>query len=531
MKSRVDLSQLAVARNDPAASLPVPSVARRRGLLTRLVLPGILLAGFAGLVGYAARESLSPPRAVTVIPVTTSRGAMDAPPDTPLFRAAGWVEPRPTPTIVTALAEGVVEQLLVVEGQEVERGQVVARLIAADAKLTLESAEAEVDLRESDLTSAGAALTAAKARHAVPVHLQADLADAESALAKSESESAGLPILLKGAEARQSAARRDWTFREKASDVVSEASLVKSKGELDAADAVVEGLRSRQKRLPVEIASAKAKRDAQKRKLERKIDEVRQVGEGEAGVKAALARLRQARAARDTAKLRLERMEIKSPASGKVLGLVARPGTRLSGLAASSLQDSSTVMTLYDPVRLQVRVDVRLDDVGKVRAGQRVRIESAALPDKHLEGEVLLATSQADIQKNTLSVKVAIAAPPPDLKPDMLCQVTFLSPPRPATAPEGGDTYRMLVPKQLIDTSAGGPGLWVVDQVSGTARLRPVDVGLSAGDLVEVAAGLAAQDKLIVGGREGLKDGSRVRVRGEDETMGIDAPASGRKKK
>jgi multidrug efflux pump subunit AcrA (membrane-fusion protein) len=172
-----------------------------------------------------------------------------------------------------------------------------------------------------------------------------------------------------------------------------------------------------------------------------------------------------------------------------------------------------------------VRVDVRLDDVARVRPGLKVRIESAALPNAHLEGEVLLATSQADIQKNTLSVKVAIHAPPAGLRPDMLCQVTFLSPPRPASAETKGEqSVRLLVPKQLIDSGA----VWVVDQLTGTARLRPVTVGLSAGDLVEVTSGLAAQDKLIVGGREGLKDGTRVRVAGEDEQLGITA---GRPKK
>src|SRR5262245_15014851 len=121
MNPNVDLSQLAVRRDAPAGPVTeVPSV-RRRHLLTRVVLPVLLLLGFLVLIGYALRETLSPPRAVTVVPVIASRTAMDAPPDTPLFRAAGWVEPRPTPTVVTALAEGVVQELLVVEGQQVER--------------------------------------------------------------------------------------------------------------------------------------------------------------------------------------------------------------------------------------------------------------------------------------------------------------------------------------------------------------------------------------------------------------------------
>src|SRR5215475_5916429 len=105
MNTKVDLSQLAVARDDPAPKQGETTRPRRRGVLTRFVLPALLLLGFAALVGYALRDSLSPPRPVTVIPVTASQGALDAPPDTPLFRAAGWVEPRPTPTVVTALAE------------------------------------------------------------------------------------------------------------------------------------------------------------------------------------------------------------------------------------------------------------------------------------------------------------------------------------------------------------------------------------------------------------------------------------------
>src|SRR4051812_29213001 len=122
MDKKVDLQQLAGGR-DPITLSPrrsAPLSAGRRKLLTRFVLPGLLLAGFVALVGYAAWEALAPPRAGTVVPVVPSDPATDAPPDVPLFRAAGGVEPRPTPAVVTALAEGVVEKLLVVEGQEVK---------------------------------------------------------------------------------------------------------------------------------------------------------------------------------------------------------------------------------------------------------------------------------------------------------------------------------------------------------------------------------------------------------------------------
>ena len=70
MSTKVDLSHLAVTRNAPAFSVGMKPFVRRRGLMTRFVLPGLLLLGFGGFVAYAAREVLSPPRVVTVIPIS-----------------------------------------------------------------------------------------------------------------------------------------------------------------------------------------------------------------------------------------------------------------------------------------------------------------------------------------------------------------------------------------------------------------------------------------------------------------------------
>jgi hypothetical protein len=42
----------------------------------------------------------------------------------------------------------------------------------------------------------------------------------------------------------------------------------------------------------------------------------------------------------------------------------------------------------------------------------------------------------------------------------------------------------------------------------------------SADQLIEVTQGLTALDKLIVGGREGLADGTRIRIIGTDRNLG-----------
>src|SRR5262249_34692422 len=156
-------------------------------------------------------------------------------------------------------------------------------------------------------------------------------------------------------------------------------------------------------------------------------------------------------AAWEAADLRLKRMVITAPDNGRVLALVARPGLRVMGLAPAALHDSSTIITLYKPESLQVRADVRLEDVPRVQSGQKVKIETPAARGGPLDGTVLLATSQADVGKNILQVKVAIDKPPATLRPDMLVQVTFLAPrmPKGKEAPE--EVVRLLVPRRLVE--------------------------------------------------------------------------------
>jgi multidrug efflux pump subunit AcrA (membrane-fusion protein) len=515
MNPNVDLRQLAIRRESGVSPLPV----LRRHLLTRYLIPAGVLLGFAAVFAWAARDSLLSAQPVTVVPVLTSRAAVQQG-GAALFQAAGWVEPRPTPVLVTALAEGVVEQLLVVEGQEVQAGAPVAKLIEADARLALQAAEADLRLREADRDAARAALAAARTNNTQPVHLQAPLAEAEAMLAQKETDLADVPFQRRTAQAREQLARRDYEGKAQASGALAGITLQAAQKELETATAAVEQLVVREERLKREVAALAAKRDALRKRLELKTEETRQLTEAAANLQAAEARVQQAQVAVDAARLRLERMVVRAPTGGRVLALLARPGMRLMGLAPGSLHDSSTVVSLYDPASLQIRADVRLEDVPHVRPGQPVRIETPAVPGG-LDGVVLQATSQADIQKNTLQVKVAVTAPPPVLKPDMLVQVTFLAPAAPDAPAIETETLRLLVYRQLVESGEGGARVWVADQAVGVARVRTVKLGSAVSDLVEVVEGLTPADKLIGGGREGLRDGQRIVVTGEDVTLGV----------
>ncbi len=517
----VNLQELAIERAPRVAGRVVR---RRHNLWTRYFAPAAILGGFIGVMGWSLRDSLWPAHPVTVVSVMASRSEVVAA-DTPLFQAAGWVEPRPQAVVVSALTEGIIEEMLVVEGQAVEAGQIIARLIRRDAEIELERADADVRLREAEVLSARAALAAAKTLFDEPISLQAALAEAEATLAKIETELARLPSLTRAAEAQRDFAVVELAGKQKAGEAVPAITVQRVKSELEAVSARLDEYRQQAKSLERERQASAKRRDVLHRQLELKVDETRQVAEMQAKVQAAEAQVQQTKAIRDAARLKLERTEVKARSAGHILALVAKPGSRLMGINQAAAHDASTVVTMYDPKSLQVRADVRLDDVPQVLTGQAVRIETPASPTP-LTGRVLIATALTDIQKNTLQVKLIIDDPPAVIKPDMLVQVTFLAPPRPSH--EGSTPpLRLLVPSEVVQGSGSEATVWLADQTSGTARLRRITVGSATSDgQVEIVTGLNVGDRLIVGGRESLVDGARIRVTGNDPTLGRDSLAT-----
>ena len=515
MTPNVDLTELAIDRGGANG----PSVRTRRHMLTRYVLPLVLVLGFLSLVAWASRDFVFPPKPVTVMPVyaTTAEFRQEG---TPLFNAAGWIEPRPTPVRVVALAPGVVEKLLVVEDQSVEAGEAVAELVKDDAKLAFDRATADRDLRKAELDEARALLKAAETRFNQPVHLEAMLRSAEASLARIEKGLRGLPFEVRRAEADLDAAQKDYDGKRAAKGVVKRVEIDIAKSARESASALVAELRDRDESLRKEQTALTGQRDAVKTQFELRADETEALEQSQAKVQAALARVEQARVVVEEAQLQLNRMTIVAPVDGRVFRLIAHPGARIgAGMTQMSGHDGSTVVTMYRPQMLQVRVDVRFEDLPNVSPDQPVMINNPALPSP-LKGKVLFASSEADIQKNTLQVKVAIPDPPSVFKPEMLVDVTFLAPKRPERTSAPTQEVRLYVLQQLVLQGDGGPFVWLADQSDGVACRTAVQTGMAGSNgLVEVTSGLRVSSRLIVRGIDGLQNGDRIKVTKEDTSL------------
>jgi HlyD family secretion protein len=531
--NEVDLRELAIDRDAGPSTLGARPLTARRQVLTRFVLPLMLIFGFLALVGWASRDIVFPPRPVTVVPVFSTSAEVHQE-GTPLFKAAGWIEPRPTPIRVAALAPGVVQRLLVVEDQSVRCGEPVAELVRDDAVLAHEAALADLELRQAELDEAKAEFAAAETRFRQPVHLEAVLSEAEASLAKIRTELKNLPFAVRRAESDQSAMTQDYEGKQSASGVVAAVEIDIAKSRAESAVALVEELRDRSGSLNNEQAALTQRRDALQTQLELLADETKAKDQAEARIKAANARVAQTRVAVAEAKLRLDRMTIVAPVDGRVFRLIAHPGARIgSGMTQMSGHDGSTVVTMYRPEMLQVRVDTRFEDLPKVSLGQPVEIDNPALSSP-LTGKVLFISSEADIQKNTLQVKVEIPNPPPVFKPEMLVDVTFLSQAlkdpsgkSQESSGKGQEIARIYVPRQLIqDNDSGTPYVWLADQSANVARKQVVLISSQGADqLVEVTQGLNISSRIIFNS-DGLTDGCRIRITGEEPNTDVSRPLS-----
>ncbi len=519
--SEVDIRQLAIVRESEAAAMVPP----RRHMLTRYVLPGVLVVGFLSLVAWGSRSALLPQRDVWVVPVLATQSAVQSE-GTPLFQAAGWIEPRPTPVRVAALAPGVIERLLVVEDQPVKAGEPVAELVKQDAQLTLERAQANVKLREAELAQTEASFKAAQTRLDQPVHLEAALGEAEATLAATATDVKNLPYATRRAEAELVYAEKDHAGKLSAAGAVAQRTIDQAKSRLDAAQALVEELRNREASLAAQHEALVRRRNALKTQLTLLADETRARDESDAQRRAAAARVEQARVELAEAQLRLDRMTVRAPLDGRVYQLVGFPGTTLTGgMGPIPNADGSTVVTLYRPEMLQVRVDVRFEDIPKVALGQPVEINNPALAQP-LAGKVLFVSSEADIQKNTLQVKVAIESAPNVLKPEMLVDVTFLAPKTAVAEATASEELQLYLPQQLIQRDESGSFVWEADRSAGTAVKTPLTTGrAAAGGLVQVTGGLDATSRVIARGHEGLADGDRIRVVDEEANYAAAAAA------
>ena len=219
------------------------------------------------------------------------------------------------------------------------------------------------------------------------------------------------------------------------------------------------------------VESARAQRGARQLELERE--------------------LQVARSALDTANWNLEQQTLKSPIDGVVLDRPLSVGTRVA------INDA--VMRVADarPEKLVMRAAVDEEDVTKVRVAQVVRMTLYSYEDRTFEGKVARIYPQADPERRTFEIDVAIIDPDARLAPGMTGELAFVM---------DAKERAIVVPSQAIQKND------VYTVQDGRLRKLDAEIGLRGIERSEVRSGLKPGQRIVISTVGDMQDGRRVRT-------------------
>ncbi len=502
------------------------SVRARRKLIPapHILIPAVLATITLGLLAWSSLSSLTPAKQVRVaqiLPAATeqevarSEDLAQRQPFGKTVQAPGWIEPDPYATAAIALADGVVREVLVLEGESVRAGQPVAKLVTDDAQLALNSARSELRLAESEQEMAEARLIAAETDWENPVELDRAVATAKANAAELEARLLQLPSQINEAKATLVARTQEAQLLTKAAAAgsASEIEVIIADAAREAQAAMVESLERQEAILSAQLDRSRADLRAAEENLRLRVQDRLALDGARAASASAEARVERARTAVDEAELRLSRMTVPAPIDGFVLRRLKSPGDKV--MLGMDNPSSSHIVEIYDPEMLQVRADVPLAEASHVAVGQSCEVFCEVLPDRAFRGVVTRITNLADLQRNTLEVKVRILDPDPILKPEMLTRVRFLA---------GGENQRVsdtpkqlerfMVPREAI--SASGTVLVIRERRGLRGRVMSVNVeevdSVEEDELLAIVSGPLRATDLVVLDRVEVKQGETVQM-------------------
>ena len=382
-----------------------------------------------------------------------------------LFQASGWIEPDPYPIRVPSLYDGIVNKVFVLEGDTVKKGQKLASLIDDDARLALKFAQAQLDearAREVELSS----------------EIELNIFTLEKA----------------NNRLNQSKSNRDeqidYSNRLSSLPVgtVPEVDLFQARKKADSLKFSTRGAVANVEESKGLIAL-----------LSNQLNSLRSITESK-------------KVLWEKALLDLNRTLIHSPTDGIVLRLLASPGKRL--MRQMDAPDSSTALIIFEADKLQARIDVPLADASELSLNQRVEVFCSILPELKLEGILSQISGEADLQRNTLQVKVRILNPDDRLRPEMLCRAKFLSNAVNSKSKKIANSLGVFVPLALKpENNQSIEELWIIGADGRSAELRKVRFGKEIiNEYISVISGLNAGDLIILNPPSSLKSGDRVKI-------------------
>jgi HlyD family secretion protein len=437
-------------------------------VITIIVLLAAVALAFAGsqLMGGTqanAAEGIQ----TAVVERDTLRASVDA---------TGSVAPETRLDLSFKSASGRVAEIMVEEGEQVEAGEVLAKLETADLEQALIQAQASLAISEAqlaqtedgasaeDLASARAALESALADYE---EVKAGPSQEDITVAKADMEKARIALEKAQADYDKISWQAGLGATTQAS-TLQQASIDYERARAQYELTVDRPTDSELKQAAAQIAQARATlADLEKKPTPEELAIAR-------------AQVTQARSTLTQAQLNLEEAALVAPFAGTVADISIEVGQMVNS--------GTSVIVLTDLKSYHVNLYIDETDIGQVQVGQPVIITPDAFPDEEIEGEVTAIKSIGTVSGGIVTYEVRVEITPTEvsIKPDMTTSATVVV--------EEKENV-LLIPNRAIRREGD---VEYVEVLAGTeVRRVAIATGASNDAVTEVTAGLEQGDLVV----------------------------------
>jgi RND family efflux transporter MFP subunit len=231
------------------------------------------------------------------------------------------------------------------------------------------------------------------------------------------------------------------------------------------------------------------------------------MGRARASYASAKAGLEAARANEQLAKTNLDYTQIKAPFDGVVIARSANVGDIVTPLS-SAADAKGAVVVLADMNSLEVDADVSESALSSIKVGQPCEIVLDAFPDRRFRGEVSIIVPTVHRASATVTTKVRILDPSPDILPDMSARVAFLS----QEVDAAQQKALMAVNPEAIVQHDGTAQVFTIGD-DGRAHAVPVKTGATLGAVTAIDGAVKVGDLLVLNPGK-VRDGSKLKLAG-----------------
>lgn len=201
------------------------------------------------------------------------------------------------------------------------------------------------------------------------------------------------------------------------------------------------------------------------------------------------------------AQAQLAKTKIRAAVAGTVLTRNVEPG--------DLVQPGQTLFTIALKGNTEIRVPLDERNLPQLALQQNATVITDAYPDQSFPARINFIAPSIDPQRGTVEVRLTVNPVPDFLRQDMTVSVNVETARR---------ARALTIPNDALSGIKGNKAVVLMVR-NGKIQRQQVSLGLRGLAMSEVISGLGAGDQVLVNAESSLKDGARVRLKPQDNTL------------